>query len=70
MFYNSVSAKDRVQDISINQLKLKVNDSYKKMKKNNKLWKFWWPRCYEQSLSRYKNIQNKRSDNKIEKDYN
>ena len=29
-FYNNISAKDRVQDISLNQIKLKVNDTYKK----------------------------------------
>ena len=28
-FYNNVSAKDRLQDITCNQLKLKLNDSYK-----------------------------------------
>ena len=32
-FYNDVSAKDRVQDINLNQLKLKVNDAYKKDEK-------------------------------------
>ena len=32
-FYNNVSAKDRVQDINLNQLKLKVNDTYKKDEK-------------------------------------
>ena len=26
-FYKNVSAKDKVQDINLNQLKLKVNDS-------------------------------------------
>ena len=31
-FYNNVSAKDRVQDLNLNQIKLKVNDNdtYKK----------------------------------------
>ena len=29
-FYNNVSAKARVQDINLNQLILKVNDTYKK----------------------------------------
>ena len=29
-FYNNVSVKNRVQDININYLKLKVNDTYKK----------------------------------------
>ena len=29
-FYNNVSAKDRVQDINLNQIKLKVNDTHKK----------------------------------------
>ena len=33
-FYNNLSAKYRVQDINLNQLKLKVNNSYKKDKKN------------------------------------
>ena len=28
--YNKGSAKDRVQDINANQLKFKVNDTYKK----------------------------------------
>ena len=32
-FYNNVSAKDRVQDINLTQLKLKVNDTYKKDEK-------------------------------------
>ena len=31
--FNIVSAKDKVQDISFNQLKLKVNDTYKKDEK-------------------------------------
>ena len=31
-FYNSISAKDKTQDIRFNQRKLKVNDSLKKMK--------------------------------------
>ena len=35
-FYNNVCAKDRVQDINLNQLKLKVNDSYKKEEKTTK----------------------------------
>ena len=35
-FYNNVSPKDRVQDININQLKLKINDTYKKDKKLKK----------------------------------
>ena len=29
-FYNNVSAKSRVQDNNLNQLKLKLNDTYKK----------------------------------------
>ena len=29
-FYNSVSAKDRVQDKNLSQIKFKVNDIYKK----------------------------------------
>ena len=32
-FYNNISAKDRVQDIDLNQLKLKVNDTCKKGEK-------------------------------------
>ena len=32
-FHKFVSAKDRVQDISLNQLKHKVNDIYKKDEK-------------------------------------
>ena len=32
-FYNKVSANDRVHDISQNQLKLKVNNTYKKYEK-------------------------------------
>ena len=32
-FLNNVSAKDRVQDIKLNQIKLKVNDFYKKGEK-------------------------------------
>ena len=31
--YDDVSEKDRVQDINLNQLKLKVNDTYKKDEK-------------------------------------
>ena len=31
--YNNVSTKDRVQDRNLNQLKLKVNDTYKKYEK-------------------------------------
>ena len=31
--FNDVSAKDRVQDINLNQLKLKVNDTCKKDEK-------------------------------------
>ena len=31
--YNNVSAKDRFQDSNPNQLKLKVNDTYKKDEK-------------------------------------
>ena len=31
-FYNNISAKKRVQDTNLNQLKLKVNNTYKKMK--------------------------------------
>ena len=34
-FCNNVSAQDRVQDINLNQLKLKVNDTYGKDEKNN-----------------------------------
>ena len=29
-FYNNVCAENRVHDINLNQLKLKVNDNYKK----------------------------------------
>ena len=29
-FYKNISAKDRVRDLNLNQLKLKVNDTYKK----------------------------------------
>ena len=36
-FFNNVFAKDRVQDIILNQLKLKVNNTYKKDEKNNEL---------------------------------
>ena len=32
-FHNNVSAKDRVQDINLKQLKLKVNDRYRKYEK-------------------------------------
>ena len=32
-FYNNVSAKERVQDINLFQLKLKVNDTFKKDQK-------------------------------------
>ena len=33
MIYKKVSAKDRVQDINVNQLKLKANDTLKKEEK-------------------------------------
>ena len=29
-FHNNVSAKDRMQDINLNQIKLRVNGTYKK----------------------------------------
>ena len=32
-FYKNVSAKDKVQDLNLKQLKLKVNDAQKNMKK-------------------------------------
>ena len=32
-FYNNVTAKDRVQDINLNQLQIKVNDAYGKDEK-------------------------------------
>ena len=32
-FHNKVSAKDIVQDINLNQLKLRVSDTYKKDEK-------------------------------------
>ena len=32
-FYNNVSAKDRMQDINLNQLKLKVNVTFEKDEK-------------------------------------
>ena len=32
-FYNNVSAKDRLQDINFNDLKLKVKDTFKKDEK-------------------------------------
>ena len=32
-FYNNISSKVRFQDINLNQLKLKVKDSYKKAEK-------------------------------------
>ena len=35
-FYNNVSLKDKVQDENLNQLKLKVNDAYKKDEKISK----------------------------------
>ena len=31
--YNNVCAKDEVQDLNVNQLKLEVNDAYKKDEK-------------------------------------
>ena len=31
-FYNNVPAKDGEQDIDFNELKFKINDTYKKMK--------------------------------------
>ena len=50
-FYNNVSAKDSVQDINLNQLKLKVNDIYRKDEKVfNKIWTFCWHRRCKQSL--------------------
>ena len=38
-FYSNVSAKDRVQDLNLDQLKLKVNDTYKKMKRKQQILK-------------------------------
>ena len=35
-FYKNASAKDVVQDIKLNQFKLKVNDTYKKDEKTTK----------------------------------
>ena len=32
-FYNNVSAKDRVQEMNLNQTKVKINDTYKKDEK-------------------------------------
>ena len=32
-FCNKVSAKDRVQDMNLNQIKLKISDSFKKDKR-------------------------------------
>ena len=32
-FYNNVSAKDKMQEKNLNQLKLKINDTYKKDEK-------------------------------------
>ena len=32
-FHNNDFVKDRLQDVNLNQLKLKVNDSYKKYEK-------------------------------------
>ena len=32
-FYNNVSAKDKVKEVNFNHLKLKVNDTYKKVNK-------------------------------------
>ena len=32
-FYNNFSAKNRVQDLNLNRIKLKVNDAYKKDEK-------------------------------------
>ena len=32
-FHNDIPAKDRVQDINLNQLKIKVNDTYEKNEK-------------------------------------
>ena len=34
-YYNNVTAKDGVQDINLNQLQIKVNDTYWKDEKNN-----------------------------------
>ena len=36
-FYINVSAKERVQDINLNQLKLKVDDTYEEDGKNSNL---------------------------------
>ena len=37
-FYDNVSAKDRVQNINFNKIKLKVNDTFKKDEKLTKLF--------------------------------
>ena len=36
-FHNIVFKKDKVQDLNNIQLKLQINDTYKKRKNNNKL---------------------------------
>ena len=51
-FDNIVSKRDKLQDLNIIQLKLEVQDTYKKRReKNNKFWNYWCFRCYKQSLS-------------------
>ena len=45
-FDNIVSKRDKLQGLNINQLKVEVHDTYKKTEKNNKIWTYWWIRCY------------------------
>ena len=60
-FYNNVSAKDRFQDISPNQLKLKVNDSCKKDEKLTTNFEPSEDSCNKQTSRRHKIIQNRGS---------
>ena len=52
-FYNNVSARDRVQDINLDQLKLKVNDTYKKDGKKHQTLNLLMKKIIWKSLSRH-----------------
>ena len=70
-FYNNVSAKDRVQDIKFNQLKIKVNHTYKK---NEKITTYLEPSDKEDVINKdYLDTKRSKIEGHIlflEKDYN
>ena len=55
-FYNIVSAKDRVQDINLYQIKIRVNDTYKKDEKITTKFEPKKPEDVFTKISTYRNI--------------